>query len=98
MTSEKFIKKVYKELNSKLGMYNYIVQARSMWKWYIDCEKKALTISQPNDQVTRFADYKIICLRCETTQLIKSNQYSKKLELDFFISDLKTQFNFEIST
>lgn len=97
MTSEEFIKKVYKELRLKLGQHNQIVQAKSMWKWCIDCKKKAITISQPNDPVTRFADYRILCLNCNTTQIIKSSQYSKKQELNSFISNLIVYFNLEIA-
>ena len=92
MTSEKIIRKVYKELNEKLGQHNHIIEAKSMWKWCIDCKKKALTISQPTDQVTRFADYRIICFSCNTTQIIQSNQYSKKQDLNGFIFDLMNQF------
>lgn len=94
--SEEFIKKVYEKLNEKLGAHNHIVQARSMWKWCIDCKTKALTISQPNDHLTRFADYRILCLGCKTTQIIKFNQYSRKQALDPFIIDLIQYFSLKI--
>ncbi len=67
-----------------------------MWKWCIDCKKKAITISQPTDQITRFADYRIFCLNCNTTQIIKSNKYSKKQGLETFIFDLIIHFKLEI--
>lgn len=97
MSSEEFIKKVYKELHEKLGQHNDIIQAKSMWKWCIDCKKKAITISQPNDQITRFADYRILCLKCNTTQIIQSNKYSKKQELETFLSNLINHFDLDIS-
>jgi len=96
VSSEKFIKKVYKELNEKLGQHNHIVEAKSMWKWCVDCKKKAITISQPTDQITRFADYRILCIKCNTTQIIKSNEYSKKQELSSFLFDLISHFKLEI--
>ena len=96
MITEEFIKKVYKALREKLGQHNYLVEAKSMWKWCIDCKKKAITISQPNDPVTRFADYRVLCLNCNTTQIIKSNNYSKKQELDSFISNLIVHFKLKI--
>ena len=93
MPNEKIIKKVYKELRLKLGQHNQIVQARSMWEYCLSCKKKAMTISQPNDTVTRFADYRILCLKCKTTEIITSNQYSKKQDLDSFISNLIIHFD-----
>jgi len=97
MTDEAFVKKTYKLLIEKLGSHNHFVQAKSMWKWCIDCKKKAITISQPNDHVmdSRFADYRILCLNCDTTQLIKSNKYSSKQGLESFISALIIHFNLE---
>ena len=98
---EEFIRKVYKELNLKLGQlgqHNHIVESKSMWKWCPDCKRKALTVAQPNDQITRFADYRIYCLKCRTTQTIRSNQYSKKQLSQSFIIDLINRFNLEIFT
>ena len=95
---EEFIRKVYKELNLKLGQHNHIVESKSMWKWCTDCKKKALTVSQPTDQITRFADYRIYCLKCGTTQIIRSNQYSRKQASRSFLIDLITHFKLEIST
>ena len=97
MRRKEFILKVYKALREKLGPHNHVVEAKSMWKWCIDCKKKAMTISQPNDPVTRFADYRILCINCNTTQIIKSNKYSKKQELNSFISNLIVHFNLEIA-
>lgn len=92
MTNEKTIQKIYTKLFETLGCHNHIVESKSMWKYCIDCKKKALTISQPTDQVTRFVDYRIICFSCNTTQIIQSNQYSKKQDLNEFIFDLMNHF------
>ena len=97
MTSEKLIRKVYQELREKLGQHNQIVRARSMWKYCLGCKKKAITISQPNDPVTRFADYRILCLNCKTTEIITSNQYSKKQDLDSFIANLIIHFDLKLN-
>ena len=99
MTSEKFIKKLYTELTSKLETHNYIIQSKSMRKWCPNCNQKVFTLNQPNDHISesRFADYRIVCVKCETTQLLKSNEYSNKQDLDSFISDIVTHFNLEIS-
>lgn len=94
---EEFIRKVYSSLREKLGHHNHVVESKSMWKWCIDCRKKVITISQPNDQITRLADYRIFCLNCNITQIITSNNYSKKQELNSFIFDLITHFKLEIT-
>ena len=88
------ITKVYVQLNKKLGSHNHIVRAKSMWKYCLKCKQKALTINQPNDHITpsRFSDYRIFCFNCDTTELITSNQYSKRQDLDFFIFDLMDHF------
>jgi hypothetical protein len=95
MTTEKTIKRVYKELYKKLACHNQIIESKSMWKWCLDCNRKAFTISQPDDQImeSRFADYRIFCLRCEQTEIIKSSRYSQKQAIRSFLLDLIQHFD-----
>lgn len=93
--SERVIQEIYNKVKAELGIHNYFIEAKSKRKKCIDCKKRALTFNQPNDHVrnSRGADYRIICLNCQTTQLIKSNDYSDKQGLKEFLSELIKHFN-----
>lgn len=81
--------KAYRMWSEKYGQHNYIIDTKEMSKWCNSCKTKAFTISQPNDHVegSRTADYRILCFNCKTTELIRSNKYSNKQDLESFIAE-----------
>jgi len=91
---EEYIREFYYQVNVKLGQHNTIITRMTRLQKCPICKKRVFSILSPNDSVqgSRTSDYRIICLDCQWTYLLKDNLYSQRQSIYAFLKKEREHF------
>jgi len=90
-----FLREFYYQVNVKYGPHNFVMEHKSKWQKCPICKKRVFSILSPNDSVegSRTAEYRIFCLDCQWTYLIKNNVPQAKQSIYSFLKKESKHFN-----